>query len=89
MRTPEEILTDSPRRETESARPRPEHKRVWASREQSPEAVIREMFDESARRDRKGQKRWVALVDGSLPQMDHLQQMATSSEPAALTCCAA
>src|SRR5258708_29425158 len=77
VRTPEEILTDSPtQRETGSARPRPEHKRVWASLAQSPEAVIREMFDEAARRDRKGQKRWVALVDGNLPQIAHLQQMA-------------
>ena len=77
VRTPEEILTDSPtQRETGSARPRPEHKRVWASLAQSPEAVIREMFDEAARRDRKGQQRWVALVDGNLPQIAHLQQMA-------------
>src|SRR6266853_1098998 len=56
--------------------PRHEHKRVWASLAQAPEAVIREMFDEAARRDRKGQKRWVALVDGNLPQIAHLQQMA-------------
>ena len=77
VRTPEEILTDSPtQRETGSARPRPEHKRVWASLAQSPEAVIREMFEEAARRDPKGQKRWVALVDGNLPQIGHLQQMA-------------
>src|SRR5260370_6391603 len=34
------------------------------------------MFDEGARRDGKGQKRWVALVDGNLPQIAHLQQMA-------------
>src|SRR5713101_8282835 len=54
----------------------PKHKRVWASLAQSPEAVIREMFDEAARRDPKGQKRWVALVDGNLPQIDHLQRMA-------------
>lgn len=77
VRTPEEILPESPRlQETGPARPRPEHKRVWASLAQSPEAVIREMFDEAARRDRKGQKRWVALVDGNLPQIDHLQQLA-------------
>src|SRR5258708_32856207 len=77
VRTPEEILPDSPTlRETGSARPRPEHKRVWASLAQSPEAVIREMFDEAARRDPKGDKRWVALVDGNLPQIDHLQRMA-------------
>jgi hypothetical protein len=79
VRTPEEILTDSPtQRETGqgSARPRPEHKRVWASLAQSPEEVIREMFDEAARRDPKGQKRWVALVDGNLPQIDRLQKLA-------------
>jgi len=77
VRTPEEILPESPTlEETRPARPRPEHKRVWASLAQSPEAVIREMFDEAARRDPKGQKRWVALVDGNLPQIDHLQQLA-------------
>ena len=77
VRTPKEILPESPTlQETGSARPRPEHKRVWASLAQSPEAVIREMFEEAARRDAKGQKRWVALVDGNLPQIDHLQQLA-------------
>ena len=77
VRTPEEILTDSPTQpETGCARPRPQHKRVWASLAQSPEAVIREMFDEAARRDPKADKLWVALVDGNLPQIDYLQQMA-------------
>jgi hypothetical protein len=77
VRTPEEILPESPTlQETESARPRPEHKRVWASLAQAQEAVIREMFEEAARRDPKGQKRWVALVDGNLPQIDRLQQLA-------------
>lgn len=77
VRTPEQILPESPTlEETGPARPRPEHKRVWASLAQSPEAVIREMFDEAARRDPKGHKRWVALVDGNLPQIDHLQQLA-------------
>jgi len=77
VRTPEEILPESPPlQETGPARPRPEHKRVWASLAQTPEAVIREMFDEAARRDRKGHKRWVALVDGNLPQIDHLHQLA-------------
>jgi hypothetical protein len=75
VRTPEEILPATlPQREP--TRPRPEHKRVWASLAQAPEAVIKEMFAEAARRDPKGQKRWVALVDGNLPQIDHLQQLA-------------
>jgi len=77
IRTAEQILPESPtREETGPARPRPEHKRVWASLAQSPEAVIGEMFQEAARRDPKRQKRWVALVDGNLPQIDHLQRLA-------------
>jgi len=60
VRTPEDILPESPRpQEAGPTRPRPEHKRVWASLAQSPEEVIREMFDEAARRDPAGQKRWV------------------------------
>jgi hypothetical protein len=76
VRTPEEILPESPRQQTGPARPRPEHKRVWASLAQPPEEVIGEMFDEAARRDPKGHKRWVALVDGNLPQIAHLEQLA-------------
>lgn len=76
VRTPEQILPESCRQETGPARPQPEHKRVWASLAQSPEDVIGEMFDEAARRDPRGQKRWVALVDGNLPQIAHLEQLA-------------
>jgi hypothetical protein len=76
VRTPEEILPESRRQATGPARPRPEHKRVWASLAQSPEEVIGEMFEEAARRDPEGQKRWVALVDGNLPQIHHLEQLA-------------
>ena len=57
-------------------RPRPEHKRVWASLAQSPREVIGEMFDEAARSDPRRHKRWVALVDGNLPQIHHLEQLA-------------
>ena len=56
VRTPEEILpaTLPPK---ESPLPRPEHKRVWASLAQTPEAVIKEMFAEAARRDPPGDQR--------------------------------
>jgi hypothetical protein len=76
VRTPEQILPASALPQKGATRPRPEHKRVWASLAQTPEAVIREMFEEARRRDPKGQKCWVALVDGNLPQLDHLQQLA-------------
>src|SRR5437667_12776881 len=34
------------------------------------------MVEQTAHRDPTRQKRWVALVDGNLPQIDHLQQLA-------------
>jgi hypothetical protein len=76
VRTPEEILPAAALPQQGPARPRPEHKRVWASLAQTPEAVIEEMFDEAARRDPQGEKCWAALVDGNLSQIEHLQQLA-------------
>jgi len=61
---------------------RAEHKRVWASLAQSPEAVIREMFDERRAGIRKDRSRWAALVDGNLPQMAHLEQWRRSGTSA-------
>lgn len=76
VRTPEEILPPPGTTVEVPARPRPEHKRVWASLEHPPEDVITAMFDEAAHRDPTGQKRWVAVVDGNLPQLKWLQQLA-------------
>ena len=55
VRTPEEILPAAALPQKGPPRPRPEHKRVWASLAQPPEAVIEEMFDEAAHRDPKGE----------------------------------
>jgi hypothetical protein len=76
VRTPEQILPEERGQETGPARPRPEHKRVWASLARSPEEVIGEMFDEAGRRDPQQRKQWVALVDGNLPQIQHLEHLA-------------
>jgi hypothetical protein len=76
VRTPEEVLPAAEMSREGPRRPRPEHKRVWASLAQTPEAVITAMFDEAVHRDPRGRKQWVALVDGNLPQIDHLQRMA-------------
>lgn len=76
VRTPEEILPPPEAPDEGPARPRPEHKRVWASLEHSPEDVITAMFDEATHRDPNGEKRWVAVVDGNLPQLMWLQQLA-------------
>jgi hypothetical protein len=54
VRTAEEILPLPEERREKPTRPQPEHKRVWASLDNSPEAVITAMFDEVEHRDPKG-----------------------------------
>jgi hypothetical protein len=77
VRTPEAVLGGlAPQHGREPPdRPRPERKRVWASLEQEPDAVLREAFREARRRDPDGRKRWVALVDGHEPQRDILKRL--------------
>jgi hypothetical protein len=58
-----------------SERPRPEHKRVWASLEQQPEEVLAEAFREAECRDPTHQKQWVALVDGDPRQLKVLKKL--------------
>lgn len=76
VRTPEDILPASERPQEESARPRPEHKRVWASLAHSPEEVLAALLDEAVHRDPRRKKQWCALVDGDRTQIDHLQRLA-------------
>jgi len=64
-----------------SQRPVPEHKRVWASIEKTPEQVIAEMFEEAGSRDPEYEKTWVALVDGNKTQIRILRRMAKESKP--------
>jgi hypothetical protein len=76
LRTPEDILGPADNAPEKAARPRPEHKRVWASLERTPEEVITAMFDEAEHRDPQHRKTWVALVDGNLKQLDVLRNLA-------------
>jgi len=78
-RTVQDIVCDL--REPEASppttkRPRPEHKRVWASLERSPSEVIEDMFAEASRRDPEHQKSWVALVDGNEHQLQEIHKQA-------------
>jgi hypothetical protein len=77
VRRPEDVVrTLAPHNEREdTSRPRPEHKRVWASVEKTPEEVIKEAIREARSRDPDGRKQWVALVDGSLSQLKILRQL--------------
>jgi hypothetical protein len=76
-RVPEDIVRDfAPVRDAPVVRPRPEHKRVWASLEKPAETVIAAAFDEADRRDPLRAKSWVALVDGNPTQIRRIRQEA-------------
>jgi hypothetical protein len=77
VRTPEDIVRElKPQGEPLPVRPRPEDKRVWASIEHPPETIIKQAFEEAARRAPKHRKQWVALVDGNKTQIKLLKARA-------------
>jgi hypothetical protein len=73
VRHPEDIISGG---FFSSQRLSPENKRVWASIEKTPEAVIAEMIEEARARDPGHEKTWVALVDGNKAQIRTLRRMA-------------
>ena len=82
LRTAEQIVSElKPVRETQPKRPRPEDKRVWASLERPMEEVIEEAFEEARRRDPRGRKKWVALVDGNETQLSLMHCAAKEYHP--------
>jgi len=50
-------------------RPRPTHKRLWASADRDAQDVIDDAFREALRRDPERKRRWVVLVDGHHDQL--------------------
>jgi hypothetical protein len=79
VRTPESIvermrgLRDAI---NESPRPRPEHKRVWASVAKTTKKVVAQAYFEAHTRDPLGDKRWVVLVDGERNQLRNVRKEA-------------
>ena len=78
--TPQQMLAVLAREEEAEQksppRPRPQHKRVWASLEQEPREVLQEAFREALERDPQGNQRWVAVVDGNETQLTILKELA-------------
>jgi len=68
-RTAADVLHTLRDENTESKRPRPSDKRVWASVEKHSRKVIRQGFEEALRRDPDRRRRWVVLVDGEPRQL--------------------
>jgi hypothetical protein len=76
VRRPEDLIAELRGAGAPVARPRPEHKRVWASVDKGADEVIADLFTEALRRDSEVTKRWVALVDGNLSQLEGLRAQA-------------
>jgi hypothetical protein len=77
VRDAEDIVREfRPVHEVAERRPKPTHKRVWASVVRDPAEVIDEAFCEAERLDPGHRMRWVALVDGNRDQLRLIQQAA-------------
>ena len=59
VRQPEDLVAENNSAHSGPPRPRPEHKRVWASIEKTPEEVIEELLPEARYRDPADEKSWV------------------------------
>jgi hypothetical protein len=64
------------REERAATRPRPTDKRVWASVERTPQAVIHDAFAEALRRDPDRRRRWIVLLDGQPDQLKRVERAA-------------
>jgi hypothetical protein len=76
-RSPQEIVPEvqeAPPPAQGAPRPRPEHKRVWASLKKDKDERFREMAAEMEKRDPRRQKTWTFLCDGDAA----LQKRATA-----------
>ncbi len=69
VRSAEDVLHVLRTKDTDTKRPKPHDKRVWASVEKTPRKVIRSMFDEALRQDPEKRRRWIVLVDGEPKQL--------------------
>jgi hypothetical protein len=76
VRTPADILHTLRPDDLDAIRPRPIHKRVWASVEHSPQRVVDDAFAEATRRDPDHRRRWIVLVDGQRDQIKRVQRAA-------------
>jgi hypothetical protein len=75
-RTPEDVMRELRRTGARQKRPRAQNKRVWASLERPIIEVVDDAFYEAVQRDEVMERRWVALVDGNLDQIDAVERAA-------------
>jgi len=75
-RTAADVLHTLRPDDLDEARPRPVHKRVWASVEHTSQRVVDDGFAEALRRDPERRRRWVVVLDGERDQLKRVQRTA-------------
>lgn len=78
-RSPEEVLSPLRGKGVPSRRPRPTHKRVYASLKRAPFDVMDEAFVNANQRDPAHRRRWVVLLDGNAHQLSAVEHLALSA----------
>lgn len=76
IRTSEQILHLDNSHSAPTTRPKPQHKRVWASVEKPMEEVVDDMFKEAHYRDPCRKQKWLVLVDGAPYQLKIVKRIA-------------
>ena len=76
VRTAADILHTLRPDDLDALRPRPTHKRVWASVAHAPQQIVDDAFAEASRRDPDHRRRWIVLVDGQRDQIKRVQRSA-------------
>jgi hypothetical protein len=82
-RTAADVLHTLRPDDLDSIRPRPTHKRVWASVEHTAQEVVDDAFTEALRREPNQHRRWVVLVDGEREQIHGGRDMGAAAAPRA------
>jgi len=79
VRTAQQVLRvlarSDEQEEDRPTRPKPQHKRVWATLHKEPHQVLQEAFLEAQQRDPSLEKTWVCVVDGNKTQLRSLKQL--------------
>ncbi len=71
VRDAEDVMREfRPVKEVRKRRPKPTHKRVWASVEREAEDVIDEAFEHAKKLDPNLERPWVVVVDGNNDQIE-------------------
>ena len=80
QRSAESIMHSEQEENVHTFRTPARNKRVWASVEREPKAVITEAFEEALQRDPEQKRQWVVVIDGQPAQRKMIEKVAKELE---------